>query len=101
MIKFNDEPFVPCNDCANWEICQEEAYRKGASDMENAKQIIIDSLLSEKEQIRADVIDEFVHLINKYSEYARPVGWSKKTEIICTSIVKEIARQLKENSNGI
>lgn len=31
-IKYNDVPFVPCNDCANWESCQEEAYEQGRLD---------------------------------------------------------------------
>lgn len=38
MIKFNDAPFVPCNDCANWESCQEDAYQQGAREF--AKYVI-------------------------------------------------------------
>lgn len=34
-IKYNDVPFVPCNDCVNWESCQEEAYEQGRADMQD------------------------------------------------------------------
>lgn len=48
------------------------------------------------EQGRADAIEEFLHLMSKLSEYARPVGWSKKVEIIPMSIVRSIAEEIKE-----
>lgn len=39
-----------------------DAYNKGATDMEKAKQIIIDSLLKEIEHTRAEVIDELLDI---------------------------------------
>lgn len=49
-----------------------------------------------KADIRAEVIEEFLYHISKHSEYARPVGWSTKTEIIAMSIIRDLAEQLKE-----
>lgn len=61
--------FFDVSDCANYESCREDAfndgYAKGASDMEKAKQIIIDALLKQLEVVKADAIDAFAKLIHK------------------------------------
>lgn len=63
----------------------EKAYQKGASDMEKAKQIIIDKLLVDREQITAEVIEEFLNQIEK------------QTTFYCgkDSKLRQIAEQLK------
>lgn len=70
---------------------KEEAYQQGASDMEKAKQIIIDKLLVEIEQIRTESIDEFAeeikNLVYKWFE----------SGVINTCTIDKIAEKLKEN----
>ena len=44
-------------------------------------------------------IDESVEQLEKISEPVRPVGWSRKMEIVCTKDVIEILRR-GENETG-
>lgn len=44
-------------------------------------------------------INDLIENLSKQSEYARPVGWSEKIEIITMENVRSIAEQLKENIN--
>lgn len=66
-----------------------KGYEQGSTDMEKAKQIIIDKLLVEIEQIRAEVIDEFAEemksLVYKWFE----------SGVINTCTIDNIAEQLK------
>lgn len=55
---FNPQMLKSCTDTA-----YECGYRQGATDMEKAKQIIIDSLLKQIEQIRADAYKRFAEVI--------------------------------------
>lgn len=41
-------------------------------------------------------IDELLNELNILSEYARPVGWSNKVEIIPMRTVRDVAEQMKE-----
>lgn len=55
---------------------------------------VVDMVEHDK-QIKAEAIDEFLHSMEKVSNYARPVGWTKFIEIIPMSVVKDIAEGLK------
>lgn len=66
----------------------DKGYEQGATDMENAKQIIIDSLLKQIEQIRAEAIDEFLKMVEDFITYSyRHIEYSD---------LMDIAEQLKE-----
>lgn len=83
----------------------EKAYQKGATDMEKAKQIIIDKLLVEIEQIRTEVIDE----VKYNAELFREIFLEElerqavdREEIlmyrnICSTAWNKYLEQLKEN----
>lgn len=32
MKKFDEIPFVPCNDCTSWESCTQDAYEEGKAE---------------------------------------------------------------------
>lgn len=61
-----------------------DGYYQGATDMEEAKQIIIDSLLKQMEHIRAEAIDEVINeIIEQYGTFNCDVC-KRKTESCCT-----------------
>lgn len=80
-----------CDKC-DYFISVEDAYKQGyqdgGEDMEKAKQIIIDGLLKQIEQIRADAIEEVINNCSK--EYQ---VWSDDT--VCKIWLSKL-EQLKE-----
>lgn len=72
----------------------QQGYQDGGSDMEQAKQIIIDSLLKQIEQIRADAIDEFVkELLPRLTDAI----YSKDVPSM-TNLIVEVAGEVKEQN---
>lgn len=61
---FNPKMLKACTD-TSYECGYQQGYKDGGSDMEQAKQIIIDCLLKQIEQIRADAIDECKNLCRR------------------------------------
>lgn len=86
---FNPQMLKSCTDTA-----YECGYRQGATDMEQAKQIIIDSLLKQIEQIRADAIEEYRQRLNNAFE---PVEEHEQMELeVVIADVNRLANVLKE-----
>lgn len=86
------------------DLVYKQGYQDGGSDMEQAKQIIIDSLLKQIEQIRAEVIEEcadkFADVLSNMNEICGrncPIKCNWGTEIGCKDMCKQwFLEQLKE-----
>lgn len=68
----------------------EQGYQDGGFDMEQAKQIIIDELLKQIDQIRADAIEEFV------DEFIKRTQLRQMTKAECIKVMYDIADELKK-----
>lgn len=61
-MKFDEVPFVPCNDCTAYESCTQEAYEQGKKDAQEECERCI---YSGKRDVRVDAISEFVDWLGK------------------------------------
>ena len=46
-------------------------------------------------------IDDFIEKMNEQSEFARPVGWSSRIEIITMSTVRSIKEELMKDAKMV
>ena len=46
-------------------------------------------------------IDDFIEKMNEQSEFARPVGWSSRIEIITMSTVRSIKEELMKDTKMV
>lgn len=79
----------------------EQGYDKGATEMERAKQIIIDKLLKQIDEIKVETIDEcFKTIQNYFIEYCDNAS-NKECDLLCEVAkgIHERFEKLKEQKN--